>query len=284
MDWLDRLNCALEYIEAHLTDEINFEHAAKIACCSTFHFQRMFSYIADMPLSEYIRRRKMSKAAADIKNGTKVIDAALKYGYESPTAFNRAFQSIHGIAPSKAKAECVILKAYPPISFKITIKGEIEMNYKIETKETFRIVGVKTHFTGGIEESFQTAPSIWQKAHTEGSISKLCSMMDTDLKGIMGICTAAPQQEFDYYIGVATTQEIPEAMEEFIVPASTWAVFDCTGKIPEAIQTLQKRIITEWLPTSGYEYANSPDIELYFEGDQSAEDYHCQVWLPVRKK
>ncbi|ROR28071.1 AraC-like DNA-binding protein [Mobilisporobacter senegalensis] len=118
MEWLKQLNTAVNYIEEHLTDTIDMEKMAQIAHCSVFHFQRMFSYLAEVPLSEYIRRRKMTRAAFDLQNGNeKVIDIALKYGYESPTAFNRAFQSVHGIAPSIAKQSGIILKAFPPICF-----------------------------------------------------------------------------------------------------------------------------------------------------------------------
>jgi AraC family transcriptional regulator len=126
MDWINRLNSAMNYIEEHLSEEIDYEEVARIACCSAFHFQRMFSYMADVPLSEYIRRRRMSLAAADLMNGEeKVIDIALKYGYDSPTAFNRAFQSIHGVAPSLIRSGGVAVKAFPPMSFLITIKIHI---------------------------------------------------------------------------------------------------------------------------------------------------------------
>ena len=132
MEWIERLNGAMSYIEENLKNEIDYDKAAKIACCSTYHFQRMFSYMANMTLSEYIRRRRMSLAAVDLQNGEKIIDVALKYGYTSPTAFNRAFQGVHGIAPSLLRSDGVSVKSYLPISFKITIKGAEEMNYRIE--------------------------------------------------------------------------------------------------------------------------------------------------------
>lgn len=142
MEWLGRLNAAIAYLEENLEDEIELARMAQIACCSPFHFQRMFSYLAEVPLSEYIRRRKMTRAAADLQKGSaRIIDIALKYGYDSPTAFNRAFQSVHGLAPSEARKPGAILKAYLPISFKITIKGEAEMNYRIEKRDAFRIIG-----------------------------------------------------------------------------------------------------------------------------------------------
>lgn len=126
MEWLENLNKAINYIEEHLTGEIDINSLGKIAGCSSFHFQRMFSYMASIPLSEYIRRRKMSLAAVSLQNGEKVLDVALKFGYDSPTAFNRTFQSVHGFPPSNAKSEGVTLKAFLPISFKITIMGEAE--------------------------------------------------------------------------------------------------------------------------------------------------------------
>lgn len=285
MEWLECLNKAIDYIEENLDGEIDLNEVSKIACCSTFHFQRMFSYIADKPLSEYVRKRRMSKAVFDLLNtDQKIIDIALKYGYDSPTAFNRAFQSIHGVAPSIAREKGITLKAYPPISFKITIKGEAEMNYRIEKKDAFRIVGVKEHFEGNLEEGFLKVPLFWQKVASEGTVPKMCAFMDKEPYGVLGVSTYINGKDFDYYIAVATDKETPKEYDEFTVPACTWAIFECIGAMPNAIQTLQKRIVTEWLPSSGYEYANAPDIEVYFEGDQTKDDYRCEVWLPIVKK
>ncbi|MDP4094992.1 MAG: AraC family transcriptional regulator [Bacillota bacterium] len=285
MDWISRLNEAMNYIEENLDKQISYDKAAQIACCSTFHFQRMFSYIADVPLSEYIRRRKLTLAAFDLQSGKeKVIDIALRYGYDSPTSFNRAFQNIHGISPMAARAKGVILKAYPRITFKISIRGDVEMNYKIVTKEAFRIVGVKEHFEYNIEESFVEVPQFWQKTAQNGIIPVICSLMDKEPAGVLGVSTCMYGNEFDYYIAAATDKEIPEGMAEYIIPAGTWAIFECIGAMPAAIQELQKRVVSEWLPTSGYEYANAPDIEVYFEGDQQSDDYKCEVWLPITKK
>ncbi|SHI67742.1 AraC family transcriptional regulator [Desulfosporosinus lacus] len=285
MEWLSCLNEAINYMEEHLEDEIDLERVAQIARCSSFHFQRMFSYLADLPLSEYIRRRKMTRAVFDLQNSDeKIIHIGLKYGYESPTAFNRAFQSVHGMAPSVARAEGVTLKAYPPISFKITIKGEAEMNYRIEKKSPFKIAGVREHYSMNIEDSFAKVPLFWQKTAQSGVIPRLCTLMNREPKGILGVSTCMNGKDFDYYIAVATDQETPEEMAEYHIPECTWAIFECIGAMPEAIQNLQKRIVSEWLPNSGYEYANAPDIEVYFEGNQQAEDYRCEVWLPVEKK
>ena len=285
MDWLDKMSEAIEYIEANLTDEISYEKASKIACCSVFHFQRMFSYIAGVPLSEYIRRRKMTLAAFDLQSSEElIIDISFKYGYESPTAFNRAFQKIHGVSPSYAKKSGTELKAYPRISFMISIKGEQEMNYRIVKKEAFRTVGVKEHFNMNVEEAFSKVPLFWQKTIMEGKMTGILSMMNKEPYGMLGISTCMNGKDFDYYIAVASDLPVSSGMVEYVVPATTWAVFECTGPMPDAIQALQKQIVTEWLPVSGYEYANAPDIEVYYEGDQQSKDYKSEVWLPIVKK
>lgn len=285
MEWLQRLNESIRYIEENLAGEIDYGLAAKTACCSTFHYQRMFSYIAGIPLSEYVRRRRMTAAAFDLQSGgIKVIDAALKYGYESPTAFNRAFQSVHGVTPSMAREEGVQLKAFPRISFTISIKGEAEMNYRIEKRDAFKIVGVKEHFDMSLEESFRNVPLFWQKTVQSGAVPQILAEMDREPYGLLGVSTCMNGRDFDYYIAVASSRPAKEGMAEYEVPACTWAIFDCVGPMPQALQDLQKRIVTEWLPASGYEYADAPDIEVYPEGDQLSAEYRCQAWLPVTRK
>lgn len=285
MDWLDRMNQAIGYIEENIAGEISYGQAARIACCSTFHFQRMFAYIAGMSLSEYIRRRRMTAAAFELQTtDAKVIDLALKYGYDSPTAFNRAFRSVHGIAPSGARREGASLTAFPRISFTISIKGDAQMNYKIVTKDAFRIVGVKVHLNMKAEECFEKVPQFWQETVQSDIVPGICSLMDQPPYGLLGVSTCMDGEEMDYYIAVSTQKEAPAGMEEYLVSAGTWAVFECIGAMPEAIQSIQKRIITEWLPTSGYEYSNGPDIEVYFEGNQQAADYRSEVWLPIIRK
>ncbi|RDY26298.1 AraC family transcriptional regulator [Romboutsia weinsteinii] len=282
MEWLDKLNEALEYIEGNLDGEIEYENAAKIACCTVYHFQRMFSYIAGVPLSEYIRNRRLTKAAFDLQGGEKVIDVALRYGYESPTAFNRAFQKIHQVSPSIAQKEGTFLKAYPPISFKITIKGVEEMNYSIVKKEEMRIVGVKCLLEKNVEDNFKTVPKLWQDVAQNGNLNKIVSLMDSNSKGILGVSACMDNlDKWEYYIATETNKEIVGGMTEYIIPACTWAVFPGEGPMPTAIQDIEKRAITEWLPTSGYEYADAPDIEVYLNQDPANSKF--EVWIPIRK-
>ncbi|CEQ08937.1 AraC family transcriptional regulator [[Clostridium] sordellii] len=282
MEWLEKLNEALQYIEGNLDGEIKYEKAANIACCTTYHFQRMFSYIAGTPLSEYIRNRRLTKAALDLQNGEKVIDVAIRYGYESPTAFNRAFQKIHNVSPSVAQKEGTFLKAYPPISFKITIKGVEEMEYRIVKKEEMRIVGAKALLEKNVEENFNTVPMLWQEVAQSGKIMEIASLMGPDSKGVLGVSVCMDYlDKWEYYIAVETDKEAPKGLEEYTIPACTWAVFPGEGQMPTAIQDIEKRAITEWLPTSGYEYADAPDIELYLNQDPMNSKF--EVWIPIRK-
>ena len=281
MEWMDRLNQAIQYIEEHITEEIDYEEVAKIAACSAYHFQRMFTYMADLPISEYIRRRRMSLAAVDLQQHSKVIDVAFKYGYESPTAFNRAFKSIHGIAPSQAKELKITLKAFPAISFQLTIKGVSNMDYRIEKREEIRIVGVSAPLEKDNEKNFEIVPTMWQAAIANRTLEQLAMMMDQEPKGILGVSTCNTAKDWRYYIAVATSMPTPVGMQEYVIPAMTWAIFTGTGT-NQSIQELEKRIVTEWLPTSGYEYDNAPDIEVYYSAEPENAMY--EVWIPVVKK
>lgn len=281
MEWIKRCNDSIDYIEKHLTKEINYEELGKIACCSSYHFQRMFTYMAGIPLSEYIRRRRMSLAAVDLQDkSAKIIDIAEKYGYSSPTAFNRAFQSIHGVAPSAVRNEGVSIKTFPPIQFKITIKGANEMNYRIETKESFRVIGISSPLHKEVEKNFAIVPQMWQKVSTDGTIPKLASKMNDFPKGLLGISACNDTEQWRYYIAVASTKHT-EDLEEYTVPKATWAIFSGEGT-NQSIQELEQRIVTEWLPTSGYEYGNAPDIEVYLNPDPQNAKY--EVWIPIAKK
>lgn len=286
MEWINKLNQAITYIEENLESGVDYAEAAKIACCSTFHFQRMFSYIAEVPLSEYIRRRRMTKAAFELQNSNiKILELSEKYGYDSPTSFNRAFQNIHNISPSAARAKGVVLKAYPKMTLSIYVKGNIEMQYRIVEKKGFRIVGIKESMNMIVEECFEKVPKLWAKCIKNGTIDKLSELINNEPCGLLGVSVCTNSKGLDYYIAAPTDKPVLEDTREYLIPSGTWAVFECVSPMPNAlaIQELQKRIITEWLPSSGYVYANLPDIELYPNGDINAPDYTTEVWIPIQK-
>lgn len=288
MDLISRLSKALDYIEDNLDGDICYEEAAKIACSSTYEFQRMFSYITDVSLAEYIRRRRLTLAAFDIKQtDEKIIDIALKYGYDSPTAFTRAFQAIHGISPKLARREGVSLKAYPRISFQIQIKGVVEMNYRIEEKNDFRVVGLKERVSTVDDQNLIRIPEIWNEACESGMSEKIISLAcDSKIPAVLGICANFSESDkaFDYFIASISDKDIPTGMEELSIPKSTWAIFECVGPMPEAIQSVWKRIYSEWFPSSGYEHANAPELEYYPSGDTTSKDYKSEIWIPVVSK
>ena len=281
MEWIERLDKTISYIAEHHTKEINYDELAHIACCSTYHFQRMFAYLAGIPLSEYIRRRRMSLAAVDLQSGNeKIIDIGMKYGYASPTAFNRAFQSVHGIAPSMVKKEGTPMKSYPPISFKITITGAEELNYRIEVKDSFRIVGVSCPLDKELENNFKTVPQMWQNAAMNGTFEKIAPLMNNQPMGVLGVSVCNDNEDWRYFIAVSSSIDADNSLDEYVIPACTWAVFSGAGT-GISIQELEQRIIREWLPTSGYEFDNAPDIEVYLNPDPDNMQY--EVWIPVKK-
>ena len=279
------MNHALDYIEANLDKEIDYAAVSRAACCSPYHFQRIFTAVTDVTLSEYIRRRRLTQAALELQNtNSKVIDIAVKYGYQSGDAFTRAFGNLHGITPSKAREKGVSLKAYPRITFTLSIKGVIAMNYRIEEKKAFRVVGVREQFSAVVEESFVELPKMWARCNAEGTTEAVCKMIEGELNGCLGICAEFDGDKFYYWIAAPTSKACPPNMFEMEIPASTWAIFDVTGAMPKAIQDVNRRIYSEWLPTSGYDHAKTPDFELYPGGDLSSPNYKSEIWIPVVKK
>lgn len=297
MDWLIKMNSAIDYIEVNLTGEIDFNMVAMKACCSSYNFQRMFSFITDITLAEYIRRRRLTQAALDLQNTElKVIDVAVKYGYENATSFARAFKALHGVTPVEAKHEGVILKAYPKITFQISIKGEKEMDYRIETKEAFDVFGIETICSLKGEIGYLSPGQLWQQCHQNGeyerlfsNAGKLPSFVAQDLCKIHGVEYYRKTEEntFPYMLCAFVSKESnTEGYKIVHIPAQTYAIFpskrfkwdDDFGKV---LTTLQKRFYSEWLPTSDYDRAEGANFEIY----GGTEEYgYIELWYPVIKK
>ena len=279
------MNAAINYIEDHLDGEIDYAAVARAATCSPYHFQRLFVSLTEVPLSEYIRRRRLTQAALALQHtGCRVIDVAVKYGYTSADAFTRAFSAMHGLPPSKARAPGAVLKAYPRITFTLSLKGVVAMNYRIEERPAFRVVGVKERFKAVMEESFKALPNMWSRYNADGTTATVFKLMDSEPYGCMGICGPAEDNEFDYWIAVASAKTCPPNLAEMEVPSSTWAIFEVTGPMPKAIQETFGRVYTEWLTTSGYDHAGTAEIELYLAGDMHDPNYRSELWIPVVKK
>jgi len=289
VDSLTRLNKAIGYIEANLTNDIDLKEVARIAYCSEYHFKRMFSFLAGISLSEYIRQRRLTLAALELSNASmRILDIAVMYGYSSADAFTRAFQHMHGITPSEARLSGQTFKAFPRMTFQLTIQGGNEMNYRLEQKEAFHIVGMMKRvpivFQGENPDIVEMAQSL-----TRADIEQLKKLSNVEPKGIIQASTnfsegrMEQKGELDHYIGVATTGTNPGHFSLLAVPANTWAVFKVVGPFPQTLQEIWGRIYAEWFPSTGYEQVAGPEIVHHASTDFSSPTFTSEIWIPIQK-
>ncbi|MFB7816557.1 GyrI-like domain-containing protein [Paenibacillus chitinolyticus] len=289
MNGLEKMNGALAYIEANLTNDIDFKEVARLALCSEYHFKRMFSTLAGVTLSEYIRRRRLTLAAFELA-GTdlRLLDVAVKYGYSSSDSFARAFLSLHGINPSEARTRGHSLKAYPRMTFQLTIQGGSEMNYRLVEKDAFRIVGLKKRVPLIYNGVNPEMAAMWESLNME-TITLLKSLSNVEPSGLISASVNFSEGrleygELDHYIGAATTADCPDHLTQLEVKASTWAVFEAVGPFPQTLQNIWGRIYAEWFPASGYESTEGPELLWNESKDTSSPTYRSEIWIPVKKK
>ncbi|MEH7883743.1 AraC family transcriptional regulator [Bacillus sp. JJ1609] len=290
MDLLKNMNSAIRYIEENLTNDIDFKEVARRAYCSEYHFKRMFSFLAGISLSEYIRRRRLTLAAFELRDpGIKVIDIAVKYGYNSPDSFSRAFQHLHGITPTEARTNGHSLKAFPPMSFQLSIQGGSEMNYRIEEKEAFRIVGIKKRVPIIFNGVNPEISAMWQSLDMD-RINELKYLSNVEPLGLISASTNFSEErmeekgELDHYIGAATTSKCPDHLSSLEVAAGTWAVFKAAGPFPATLQNVWGRIYFEWFPSSNYQQVEGPEILWNESKDVASPTFRSEIWIPVLKK
>jgi len=276
MDWLKGMNGVITEIEKKLTEPIELEWLARTASCSVHEFSRIFSYMAGISVSEYIRRRRLSCAALDIRNGDdKIINIAYKYCYDSPSSFTRAFKELHGVAPLSVRKASTKFKTFPTIKFNLTIEGAEVMNYTIVQKEAFRVVGKRFAFSyTGYREDIDWNEKVWQNLTAEDTeiLKKVA-----DEEGILGIYMMEYLNKCQYLIGVRSQKPVPEGFEAYIVPAARWALL-----VNENNSDLHRRFRTDWLPSTVYKRENSfyPTIEYYEDTNITANSY-TQCWKPI---
>ncbi|WP_433958147.1 AraC family transcriptional regulator [Cytobacillus horneckiae] len=289
MELLSHMNRAMQYIEEHLTEEIEYKEVAKIALCSEYHFKRMFSFLAGMTLSEYIRKRRLTLAAVEIlSTSNRIIDISLKYQYSSPDSFTRAFQLLHGFTPTDVRVKRPSLKAFPPMTFQLTIKGGIEMNYRIIEKEPFKIVGIGKRVPIQFEGVNPEINKMWQSLKAE-DINYLKGLSNIEPTGLVSASTdfseGRMEEKGDLYhmIGVATTEDSPSNYDCLEIPALTWAVFESVGPFPQTLQHTWGRIYSEWFPSTTYEQVDGPEILWNESKDLTSAKFRSELWIPVKK-
>ena len=294
MDWTQRLNAALDYLEDSLGREVDMEKAAGLANCSLFHFCRMFEVVIGTSPGEYLRRRRLSRAALDLAaSDDKVIDVAMRYGYDSPEAFAKAFKPCFGNTPSEARAAGAGLETWPPARLAVILTGDKSMKYRIVEKPAFMVGGYSLRTTSNEGQNQQAIPKFWQECHGNGKVSKLCGVMGP--MGMLGICHdyQAADNSFAYLIAVEAPTDgegmLPAGTVTATIPAATYAVFESKGPMPHAIQAVWKQAYNDWFPSSGYEHGGTPDFEVYppfndSRGDPASPDCITEVWIPIKKK
>lgn len=292
MEWISGIQRAIDYIESHLTDEIDFESAAREAYSSSFHFQRVFSILCGITLGDYIRMRRLSLAAFDIANtDEKVIDIALKYGYDSPESFTRAFSRFHGVTPSEAKHGAAV-KSFTRLSVKLSLTGGTTMNYRIEKKDAFKLICKRKQVTKPENATAtEDISSFWGECSKDGTMAKILGYFPKEptLKGLLGVCFSCDMDanRFPYGIGVEYDGRplSDDSLEVVDIPAHTYAVFECRGKMPDTFAETYSKIVTEFFPQNPrYEYGNGIELEVYPSDDISDPNYYCEIWIAVNEK
>lgn len=312
MEWLASLKKAIDYMEEHLLADIGAKEVADAVHISPFYFQKGFKIVTGYSIGEYLRNRRLYLAGLDVIKGenipckvkgngraeAKIIDLAYKYGYDTPESFNRAFSRFHGVSPMQLRARPHEIKVFLPLIVEISIKGGNKMDFKIEKREAMRMIGVEREFS--YDTSYQEIPKFWQEfrqryCEKNRRYDNVLSQKEEDIRqtitecavGEYGVCVddISDGKQFRYYIaGVYQGGKVPNGMKVFEIPASEWAKFKCTGEMPQALQTVNNRIFSEWLAGNNeFEMAFPVNIEWYSNGDTENSDYESAIWIPVKR-
>lgn len=297
VSWSQRLADAVAYLETGLRSQVDMAEAARRANCSLCHFVRMFGVVFGLSPGEYVRRRRLGMAALDLGlRRDRVIDVAMRYGYETPEAFAKAFRRQYGITPSQAREDGTGLEIWPPLQLTVVLKGDRPMQYRIETREALEVSGYKIRTTQREGKNTVEITAFWQRCLSDGSVDTLASFQGG--LGLLGLCAECnPDGYFHYYIAVETPDDSAKkkglaklpGVSRLTVPPATYVVFPCVGPMPTAIQETWKRAYNEWFPASGYEFAGTADFEVYPpfprddpRGDPSSPQCYTEVWIPVK--
>ena len=284
MDWIKAVEDAIEYIEANITEDLTIAGIASQVNLSAFYFQKGFAMLCGYTVGEYIRMRRLSLAGSELlSSDVKVIDLAVKYGYDSADSFTKAFTRFHGSTPTDVRKNGAALKSFARLHIKLSLEGGSVMEYRIEEKAAFKVMGISRIFS--YESANTDIPKYWDEVYI-GATQKL-------VMGMYGICFDAEMSgnQFRYMIADDLQEEVAaeRKLEEYEIPVHTWAVFPCRGPMPLALQEVNRRIFSEWLPASRYELSEGYNIEYYsdaadYKEGTSDPEYYAEVWIPVKEK
>lgn len=285
MEWIEGIREAVSYIEDNIAEELTIESIAKQALVSPFYFQKGFAMLCGLTVGEYIRQRRLALAGSElVSNDEKIIDIALKYGYDSPDSFTKAFTRFHGVTPSAVRKDGAMIKSFAPLKIIFSLEGGYIMDYKIEEKEAFTIIGASKTFK--YETSKTEIPKFWSEYYQTGKGEIVCGMYGVCVEGSEGA------EEFEYLIAdnYDPSKETPAGLTTMVIPKHTWAVFACMGAMPKALQDVNNKIYSEWLPNcKDYEIAAGYNIEMYsdvcdYPNGNDDDKYYSEIWISVKKK
>lgn len=285
---LERLNKAMDDIERDLDGTIDVARLAHTAATSEYHLRRMFSALAGMPLSEYVRRRRMTVAGADVlAGGESLLDVAVRYGYGSGEAFARAFRAVHGVGPGEARRTGAVLVSQPRLTFRLTVEGSSSMRYRAVDRPDFTVVGLRARVPL-VHAGPNQAIIDFVRGIDPPVLERLEKLSDQEPRGIVAVCddldpSRAEGTELDYYQGVVTSAAAPEGTTALAVPAGAWAVFTVSGPVPGAIQELWRDVFTEWFPSTPYRSRPGPEI-LRTRLSPDGTEADAELWLPVERE
>ncbi|MGW1190003.1 AraC family transcriptional regulator [Streptomyces sp. NPDC002559] len=282
---LEKLNQAMEHIEGRLDRRIEVTELARIAMTSEYHFRRMFSALAGMPLSEYVRRRRLTLAGAEVLAGERtLLEIAVRYGYSSGEAFARAFRAMHGVGPGEARRVGAALRSQPRMSFRLVVEGSSSMQYRIVEKGEFRVVGKRARVPL-VHEGMNPAIAEFIRGIGKETMGRIAALSDQQPEGIVGVSdkldeSRAEGTELDYYHGVVTGADVPDDLDALVVPAGAWAVFESSGPFPQALQYLWRDVFTQWFPSNPYRSRPGPEI-LRTRISPDGARAEAELWIPV---
>ncbi|MET9759614.1 AraC family transcriptional regulator [Streptomyces sp. NPDC006372] len=289
---LDRLNQAMAHIESRLDETLDGADLARTACTSEYHLRRMFSALAGMPLSEYIRRRRLTVAGAEVLAGDEtLLEIAVRYGYGSGEAFARAFRAMHGVGPGEARRTGAALVSQPRLTFRLTVEGSSSMHYRVVDRPAFTVTGFKARIPL-IHSGPNQAITDFVRGLDKQALEHLRNLSDQEPHGIVAVCddldpSRTEGTELDYYQGVITSAPAPtpdlEGTTTLPVPPGTWAVFTTSGPAPQAVQELWRDVFTEWFPSNPYRSRPGPEI-LRTDLSADGSEADAELWLPVERE